>query len=216
MRDGGWQGLGTCSVKYVGTEGWVETGDSGAIRVAPDSLRGELTVVTMAGTDPATHVRNFLDCVKSRKLTRANALAAAQAHVTAHAAYIMATLGRPLKFDPKTRLVPGRRRSEQDVLAGVARTVARLAVSERTAEVQEVPTRAPSPRLPDGSAASVSDMFNSSEGIQKCVLFSLFRASWSACSARPARCRRCRGTAESDSIARNIRRRSSQCLRKDR
>ena len=102
MRDGGWQGLGTCSVKYVGTEGWVETGDSGAMRVSPDSLRGELSVVTMAGTDPATHVRNFLDCVKSRKLTRANALAAAQAHVTAHAAYIMATLGRPLKFDPKT------------------------------------------------------------------------------------------------------------------
>ena len=56
----------------------------------------------MAGTDPSTHVRNFLDCVKSRKLTRANALAAAQAHVAAHAAYIMATLGRPLKFDPKT------------------------------------------------------------------------------------------------------------------
>ncbi len=102
MRDGGWQGLGTCSVKYVGTEGWIETGDSGAIQVAPDSLRSELTVVTMAGTDPATHVRNFLDCVKSRKLTRANALAAAQAHVTAHAAYIMATLGRPLKFDPKS------------------------------------------------------------------------------------------------------------------
>lgn len=102
MRDGGWQGLGTCSVKYVGTEGWIETGDSGAIRVAPDSLRGELSVVTMAGTDPITHVRNFLDCVKSRKLTRANALAAAQAHVAAHAAYIMATLGRPLKFDPKT------------------------------------------------------------------------------------------------------------------
>ncbi|MBN2294716.1 MAG: Gfo/Idh/MocA family oxidoreductase [Pirellulales bacterium] len=102
MRDGGWQGLGTCSVKYVGTEGWVETGDSGAIRVAPDSLRSELSVVTMAGTDPITHVRNFLDCVKSRKLTRANALAAAQTHVAAHAAYIMATLGRPLKFDPNT------------------------------------------------------------------------------------------------------------------
>ncbi|NUQ64306.1 MAG: Gfo/Idh/MocA family oxidoreductase [Pirellulales bacterium] len=106
MRDGGWQGLGTCSVQYVGTEGWVETGDSGAIRVAPNSLRSELRVVTMAGTDPATHVRNFLDCVKSRKLTRANALAAAQAHVTAHAAYIMATLGRPLKFDPKSDSFP--------------------------------------------------------------------------------------------------------------
>jgi len=102
MRDGGWQGLGTCSVKYVGTEGWVETGDSGAIRVSPDSLRGELSVVTMAGTDPSTHVRNFLDCVKSRQLTRANALAAAQTHIAAHAAYVMATLGRPLKFDPRT------------------------------------------------------------------------------------------------------------------
>lgn len=102
MRDGGWQGLGTCSVKYVGTEGWVETGDSGAIRVAPNSLRDELKVVTMAGTDPSTHVRNFLDCVKSRQLTRANALAAAQTHVAAHAAYVMATLGRPVKFDPAT------------------------------------------------------------------------------------------------------------------
>ncbi len=102
MRDGGWQGLGTCSVQYVGSEGWVETGDSGAIRVSPDSLRSELTVVTMKGTDPSTHVRNFLDCVKSRQLTRANALAAAQTHVAAHAAYVMATLGRPLKFDPKT------------------------------------------------------------------------------------------------------------------
>jgi len=56
----------------------------------------------MAGTDPSTHVRNFLDCAKSRQLTRANALAAAQTHVAAHAAYVMATLGRPLKFDPKT------------------------------------------------------------------------------------------------------------------
>ena len=102
MRDGGWQGLGSCSVKYVGTEGWVETGDSGAIRVSPDSLRGELNVVTMAGTDPSTHVRNFLDCVKSRQLSRANALAAAQTHVAAHAAYVMATLGRPLQFDPQT------------------------------------------------------------------------------------------------------------------
>ena len=56
----------------------------------------------MKGTDPATHVRDFLNCVKSRQLTRANALAAAQTHVAAHAAYVMATLGRPLKFDPTT------------------------------------------------------------------------------------------------------------------
>ena len=34
--------LGTCPVRFVGDEGWVETGDSGEIEVHPDSLKGEL------------------------------------------------------------------------------------------------------------------------------------------------------------------------------
>jgi predicted dehydrogenase len=66
MRDAGWMGLGTCSVRYEGDEGWIETGDSGNFALHPESLRTARTVFNVAGTDPATHVRNFLDCVKSR------------------------------------------------------------------------------------------------------------------------------------------------------
>ena len=34
--------LGTCPVRFVGDEGWVETGDSGEIEVSPASLKSEL------------------------------------------------------------------------------------------------------------------------------------------------------------------------------
>ena len=100
MRDGGWQGLGTCSVRYEGDEGWIETGDSGKFAIYPESLRTEQTVFTRAGTDPTTHIRNFLDCVKTRKPANANSDVAARSHVACHAAYIAWQLGRTLQFDP--------------------------------------------------------------------------------------------------------------------
>jgi predicted dehydrogenase len=100
MRDTGWMGLGTCSVRYEGDEGWIETGDSGRFAIYPESLRTERTVFTMAGTDPSTHVRNFLDCVKTRKPANANSDVAAQSHIVCHSAYIAWQLGRTLKYDP--------------------------------------------------------------------------------------------------------------------
>ncbi len=100
MRDQGWLGLGTCSVRFVGDEGWVETGDSGAMKIEPESLLSEKKVFTQVGTSAYTHVANFLDCVKTRRLTRANASVAGQSHIVCHAAYIAWQLGRTLKFDP--------------------------------------------------------------------------------------------------------------------
>ena len=100
MRTDGWMGLGTCSVRYEGDEGWIETGDSGQFAIHPESLRTERTVFARRGTDPTTHVRNFLDCVKTRKPANANSDVAAQSHIVCHAAYIAWQLGRTLKFDP--------------------------------------------------------------------------------------------------------------------
>lgn len=100
MRSTGWMGLGTCSVRYEGEEGWIETGDSGKFAISPESLRTEQTVFKQAGTDPSTHIRNFLDCVKTRTPAHANADVAAQSHVVCHAAYIAWQLNRTLKFDP--------------------------------------------------------------------------------------------------------------------
>jgi len=100
MRDDGWMGLGTCSARYEGDEGWIETGDSGQFALYPESLRTEQTVFKRAGTDPTTHIRNFLDCVKTRRPANANADVAARSHVVCHAAYIAWQLDRKLKFDP--------------------------------------------------------------------------------------------------------------------
>lgn len=100
MRSQGWKGMGTCSARYEGDEGWIETGDSGKFEIYPESLRTERTVFTMAGTDPTTHIRNFLDCVKTRKPANANSDFAARSHVVSHAAYIAWQLGRTVKFDP--------------------------------------------------------------------------------------------------------------------
>jgi len=100
MRTQGWMGMGTCSARYEGDEGWIETGDSGRFEIFPESLRTERSVFTRPGTDPSTHVRNFLDCVKTRTPAHANADVAAESHVVCHAAYIAWQLGRTLTFDP--------------------------------------------------------------------------------------------------------------------
>jgi predicted dehydrogenase len=100
MRDTGWLGMGTCSVRYEGDEGWIETGDSGQMTIFPESLRAARTEFHMAGTDPSTHIRNLLDCVKTRQPAHANADVAARSHIVSHAAYIAWQLGRTLKFDP--------------------------------------------------------------------------------------------------------------------
>jgi len=100
MRDTGWMGLGTCSVRFEGDEGWVETGDSGRVALSPN-LRSEHRVFNLRGTDPGQHIRQFLDCVKSRALPAANADVACQSHIACHAAYIAWQLGRKLRFDPE-------------------------------------------------------------------------------------------------------------------
>ena len=103
MRDSGFLGLGSCHIRFEGDAGWVETADSGKIAVS-ENLRGERLDVSADDARDATtnHVRDFVDCVKSRKQPRSNALAACQAHIACHAAYIAFQLGRRLRFDPAT------------------------------------------------------------------------------------------------------------------
>lgn len=103
----GWLSLGSCSVRFEGEEGWVETGDSGKIALYPETLRMERTVFADKG-DPTTwhvdqaewHVRNFLDCVKSRAQPACNADIARSSHVAGHAAAIAWMLDRKVAFDP--------------------------------------------------------------------------------------------------------------------
>jgi hypothetical protein len=101
MRDDGWLPLGSCPVRFEGYTGWVETGDDGEIvSSSPALLAGKGAKVS--GYPADFHVRNFLDCVKSRGQTRANADAACHSHITCHAANIALFLQRKVQFDPQT------------------------------------------------------------------------------------------------------------------
>lgn len=99
MRDEGWLPLGSCPVRFEGESGWVETGDDADIETSsPELLVGKRAKIP--GYPANFHVRNFLDCVKSRAQPRSNAEAACHAHITCHAANIALALGRKLAFDP--------------------------------------------------------------------------------------------------------------------
>ena len=97
--EGNWLGLGTCPVRFEGDEGWVETGDSGGIKLHPASLMGERRRYRR-GTDPGGHTTNFFNCVKSRALTACNADVMRHSHLACHAAAIAWQLGRKVTFDP--------------------------------------------------------------------------------------------------------------------
>ncbi len=93
--------LGTCPVRFVGDQGWVETGDNGEIVVEPRSLQKELPrYKRVRGIDVRAHARNFFDCVKSRQQPVTNAQIMRRSHIASHAAALSWVLGRKLRFDP--------------------------------------------------------------------------------------------------------------------
>jgi len=96
---------GSCGVRYEGTEGWVAAADGySKPDVSSSSMLGDfkkLVADYMARTQrPMSHVRNFLDCVKSRRQTVANPVVMHRSMSTVHAANICMWLKRDLKYDP--------------------------------------------------------------------------------------------------------------------
>lgn len=102
LRKTGWMGLGTCPVRFEGSDGWVETGDSGRMAVSSDALRRELPTAEDAGTIPWKHVRDFFDGIKTRRPPKANADVMRSSHIACHAAAIAWLLQQKLRFDPST------------------------------------------------------------------------------------------------------------------
>jgi hypothetical protein len=101
LRNDGWLPLGSCPVRFEGDAGWVEAGDSGKLALSSPALLAGRKVAEIGGYPATFHVRDFLNCVKSRGLPRANAGVACQSHIACHAANIAIFLGRKLAYDPK-------------------------------------------------------------------------------------------------------------------
>jgi Oxidoreductase family, NAD-binding Rossmann fold/Oxidoreductase family, C-terminal alpha/beta domain len=102
FREKDWFPLGSCPVRFEGETGWVEAGDSGKLVLSSPELLAGRTVAEIGGYPATFHVRDFLDCVKTRGLPKGNAEAARNAHIACHGANIALFLGRTVKFDNKT------------------------------------------------------------------------------------------------------------------
>ena len=98
---------GSCGVRYEGDEGWVATADGySQPDVSSPALLADFKRIVadyQARTRrPVSHVRDFLDCIKSRKHTVADPEVMHYSMTTVHAANICMWLKRDLKYDPKT------------------------------------------------------------------------------------------------------------------
>ena len=97
--------FGSCPIRIEGTEGWVETGDSGDMETYPASL---LANRRFAGGYPAdNHVGEFLSCVRTRQQPRSNAEASHHSMVACNCANVSVRLNRPVTFDPKKEIFQG-------------------------------------------------------------------------------------------------------------
>jgi len=99
LREKDWIGLGSCPVRFEGEDGWVETGDSGKMVLSSPTLLAGRKVEEIPGYPATFHVRDFLNCVKTRSQPKTNAEAACLAHITCHAANIALYLNRKLNYD---------------------------------------------------------------------------------------------------------------------
>jgi predicted dehydrogenase len=99
----GWRG--SCGVRYEGSDGWVAIADGyRAPEVSrPALLDGSDKLVRAYGERtgrPMNHVRDFFDCVKSRRQTVASPEVMHRSMSTVHAANICMWLKRNLRYDP--------------------------------------------------------------------------------------------------------------------
>jgi hypothetical protein len=102
-REGWWRG--SCGMRFDGPEGWVSAAD-GYSRpdVSHPALLADFQKVVrdyMARTQrPMNHVRDFFNCVKSRRRTVSDPVVMHRSMSSVHAANICMWLKRDMKFDP--------------------------------------------------------------------------------------------------------------------
>jgi hypothetical protein len=96
---------GSCGVRYEGTEGWVAVADGySKPDLSSPALLADFSKLVkdyVARTErPMSHVRDYFDCIKSRRLTVANPEMMHRSMSTVHAANICMWLKRDMKYDP--------------------------------------------------------------------------------------------------------------------
>jgi predicted dehydrogenase len=96
-------------IKFIGTDGWIQLVDgTNTVTAEPASILKMRGISAKGWGDAGDHVRNFLDCVKSRnQMTTCHPESAHRATSIGHLGNIAIRLGRKIKFDPKTERIIG-------------------------------------------------------------------------------------------------------------
>jgi hypothetical protein len=103
-REGWWHG--SCGMRFDGPEGWVSVADGySRPELSNPALLQDFNKVVRDYTArtgrPMSHVRDFLNCVRSRRQAVSNAVVMHRTMTAVHAANICMWLQHDLKFDPQ-------------------------------------------------------------------------------------------------------------------
>ncbi len=97
--------VGTKKIRFIGDEGWIEIMDeTGEIQSNPKSLSERSNPVSQHYNNLDPHIRNFLDCIRTREQTVCNPEIAQRSHTIAHASNICLRLGRKLQWNYKKEM----------------------------------------------------------------------------------------------------------------
>ena len=94
-------------VRFDGDKGWIQLFDEGAMAADPVSLLKGTEHLEGTYKVMAPHIRNFIDCVRSRKQPVSPPEVAQRAHTIVHCANLCLRLGRKLRWDPESELFIG-------------------------------------------------------------------------------------------------------------
>jgi len=93
--------------RWIGDSGWVRCDRAGLEAEPKGLLRGGIGPTEISLPPSPGHHRDFLDCVKSRRLPRSPAETAQRAATPGYLGQITLRLGRPLRWNPETERIVG-------------------------------------------------------------------------------------------------------------
>jgi predicted dehydrogenase len=93
---------GDKGVRFEGDEGWIHISDAGVLRAKPQTILTDRKIDEQSWTFMRGHIRNFLDCIRSRQRTASYPELAQRNHTLCHCANICLRLGRKVEWDAKS------------------------------------------------------------------------------------------------------------------
>jgi predicted dehydrogenase len=90
---------GEKGIRFDGDEGWIYIDDFG--NITPKELLSDPSISGVSYRYMAGHIRNFLDCVRSRQQPVSGPEITQRSHTIAHCANLSVRLGRKLQWDPE-------------------------------------------------------------------------------------------------------------------